>query len=123
MMYSAFVTFNNKNPTRRNILSIVNSVYDPLGFLVPFVLKAKQILQQLCKDKYGWDGAILVELLEPWQQWLKDLDRFQIIRCGETKKLWPSKNCIIFVTQVNKIMELQVTQGSQMTLKRYILHL
>lgn len=75
------VTVNNKTPTRRNILSIVSSVYDPLGILAPFMLKAKQILQELCKAKYGWDEVVPVELLKPWQQWLKDLeklDRFQI---------------------------------------------
>ena len=83
-IFSFRVNVNNKSPTRRNILSIFSSVYDPLGLLAPFVLKAKQILQQLCKAKYGWDEAIPVELLKPWQQWLKDLDeldRFQINRC------------------------------------------
>ncbi len=87
-IFSFRVTANSKTPTRRNILSIVNSVYDPLGFLAPFVLKAKQILQQLCEAKHGWDEAIPVELLKPWQQWLKELDelaRFQISRCVKPK--------------------------------------
>lgn len=39
--------------TRRGILSMVRSVYDPLGFLAPFVLKAKCILQKLCKIHLG----------------------------------------------------------------------
>lgn len=44
----------NKQPlTRRGILSMVSSVYDPLGFLAPFVLKAKCILQELCKMQLG----------------------------------------------------------------------
>ena len=37
--------------TRRGILSVASSVYDPLGFLAPFTLSAKLILQELCRKK------------------------------------------------------------------------
>ena len=82
------VTVKSTSHTRRNILSIVSSVYDPLGLLSPFILKAKQILQQLCKAKYGWDEVIPVEISKQWQAWLKDLeqlDRFHIDRCLKPK--------------------------------------
>lgn len=46
-------TVKNRTPTRRSIPSTVSAVYDPLGLLAPFTLKAKQILQHLCKAKYG----------------------------------------------------------------------
>lgn len=41
-------------PTRRGILSVVSSVFDPLGFVAPFFLVAKQTLQNLCSIKLGW---------------------------------------------------------------------
>lgn len=45
-----------QNPlTRRGVLATVASVFDPLGFVAPFVLLGKQILQHLCKDKIRWD--------------------------------------------------------------------
>lgn len=44
--------------TRRGILSVVSSIYDPLGFLSPVVLVAKKILQDLCREKVGWDSVI-----------------------------------------------------------------
>ena len=37
-----------KPATRRTILSIVSSLFDPLGFLAPYIMKAKLILQELC---------------------------------------------------------------------------
>ena len=37
----------NKPPTKRGILSTVSSLYDPLGFLGPFLLPAKVTLQEL----------------------------------------------------------------------------
>lgn len=36
-----------------SILSIVTSIYGPLGFLAPIILPAKQIMQGLCKTKLG----------------------------------------------------------------------
>lgn len=59
--------------TRHGILSIVSSLYDPLGFVAPVILPAKQILQQLCKLKLGWDETIALHISQSWQSWLDDL--------------------------------------------------
>ena len=64
-----------RQPTRRGILSIVSSVFDPLGFAAPFVLFAKQILQDLCRIKLGWDDEIPPEHLSSWVKWLDDLPK------------------------------------------------
>lgn len=45
------VTVKEHPNTRRVVLSTVASIYNPLGFVVPFILRGKQILQQLCRDK------------------------------------------------------------------------
>ena len=74
----------NQPLTRRGILSMVSSVYDPLGFLAPFVLKAKIILQELCKLQLGWDDEIPDYLAIQWKQWyhdLKNLEDFKVSRC------------------------------------------
>jgi hypothetical protein len=44
--------------TRRGILSIVSSVYDPLGIAAPSVLPAKILLQDLCREGLSWDDEI-----------------------------------------------------------------
>ncbi|XP_072163249.1 uncharacterized protein [Diadema setosum] len=41
------VHLREKPATRRGILSIASSLYDPLGFIAPFVLPAKILLQKL----------------------------------------------------------------------------
>ena len=64
-----------RQPTRRGILSVVSSVFDPLGFAAPFVLSAKQILQDLCRIKLGWDDEIPPEHLSSWVKWLDDLPK------------------------------------------------
>ena len=77
------------NPMRRTILTAVASISDPIGILAPFVLKAKQILQTLCKlPGLGWDDQIPPDLREQWTQWqdqLPTLTTLTIERCIEPK--------------------------------------
>ena len=56
----------DKKATRRNILSIMSSVYDPLGATGPFVLRAKIILQELCRQKLGWDDPLPKKQESEW---------------------------------------------------------
>lgn len=62
-----------KAPTRRGILSVVSSMYDPLGFVAPVILPAKSLLQSLCKQQYGWDEVISNADCIVWQGWIKEL--------------------------------------------------
>ena len=66
-----------KIPTRRKILSTVSAMYDPLGFAAPVILPAKQVLQTLCNQKYGWDERIPETELIEWETWLKYLPKLQ----------------------------------------------
>ena len=78
------IKVNDKPPTRRGILSIVSSVYDPLGFVSPFVLPAKILVQELCRRNLGWDDPIHVDRLTRWKIWqeeLEKLEQFSIPRC------------------------------------------
>lgn len=70
-----------ENPlTRRGVLSTVASVYDPLGFVAPFILVGKQILQELCRDKVSWDEDLPEHILQRWESWLKDLPHFAALK-------------------------------------------
>ena len=76
--------FKDKPLTRRGILSIASSVYDPLGFVAPFILSAKLILQELCKKKMSWDEEINGSELRRWKGWLADLPKLSevvVTRC------------------------------------------
>lgn len=81
----SFRTVNQKKPfTRRGILSVVSSVYDPLGLPCPFVLSAKLLIQDVCKRKCGWDDELPSEHVTRWCQWLEDLpkvEQLKVRRC------------------------------------------
>ena len=66
--------------TRRGILSVISSVFDPLGFLSPVMLPAKKLLQDLCKEHdVGWDDVVPNDYLLKWQLWLAALHQLQDI--------------------------------------------
>ncbi|KAI2646413.1 Pro-Pol polyprotein [Labeo rohita] len=77
-------TLTNQPGTRRGILATVASVFDPLGFLAPYVLTGKKILQEMCRQGVDWDEH-LPDMLKPqWESWQRDfsnLERIRIARC------------------------------------------
>ncbi|XP_072025356.1 uncharacterized protein [Amphiura filiformis] len=72
------IKVKERPPTRRGILATVSSIYDPLGFVAPAILPAKQILQNLSKLQLGWDESIPSELLTRWERWLDEVRNCQI---------------------------------------------
>ena len=68
-MFTFKVNLNEKPNTRRGILSLTSSLYDPLGLVAPIILPAKKLLQDLCKQKLGWDDPIHDDDEERWEKW------------------------------------------------------
>ena len=60
----------NKPPTKRSILSTVSSLFDPLGFMGPFILPVKVLLQELWRMGIQWDERVPEPLLTQWHRWI-----------------------------------------------------
>ena len=87
--------------TRRGILSVVSSIYDPLGFAAPFILPAKIILQDLCKKKLYWDDKIPDEDLKRWRTWLEalpKLEEFSTDQCFKPPDFGEVASCQLHVS-------------------------
>ena len=77
------VTIKECPCSRCGILSMVSSIYDPLGLLAPLTFKAKCILQELCKLNIGWDEDLPETHAQAWKQWWQELPKvreFQVCR-------------------------------------------
>ncbi len=77
-------TFPDGPNSKRGILKITASLFDPLGLVAPFLLKPKLLLRELWRTNVGWDEEIDESLLMIWTQW-KDMAKFlsniKIKRC------------------------------------------
>ena len=59
----------NKNASKRNILSTLASIYDPLGFVSPCLLLGNN----LCDLKVSWDKEIPIYIQTQWLKWITGL--------------------------------------------------
>lgn len=79
--------------TKRGILSVINSLYDPLGFVSPVSLAGRLIQRMVLPPKskrdleleqYGWDDTLPDKYLCHWNAWkssLSSLSSIKIPRC------------------------------------------
>ena len=61
--------------TKRIVLSVVNGVYDPLGLLAPYIIRAKILLRKIWahEPKLDWDDELPKAIEAEWKDFIKDL--------------------------------------------------
>ena len=72
-----------KAHTRRGLLAMVNSIFDPLGFAAPVTIKGKWLLRKLTSATFDWDDPLPPDIEREWNEWRKSLQAlndFQISR-------------------------------------------
>ena len=70
--------------TRRSMLSVISSVYDPLGLVSPTLVLGKVLFQEATRMKLEWDQEVPPKLREAWTSWLgslKSLGELHVPRC------------------------------------------
>ena len=62
--------------TKRTILSKANSIYDPYGFLSPFIIKIKILLRKIWtyEPKIDWDDELPTEIQTKWNTILQEIE-------------------------------------------------
>ena len=69
--------------TKRKILSVIAQLFDPLGILSPIFITVKILLQNVHKEKKGWDDEVSCEVSKGWNCWLKllkDIEKVEVER-------------------------------------------
>jgi len=66
-------------PTKRDVLRLVMSIFDPLGFLTNSTTKAKIMLQEVWRSEIGWDDPIPEPILTTWTKWLDELKGIRVV--------------------------------------------
>ncbi len=72
--------------TPRALVSAIYSLFDPLGFIAPYLMKAKLLLQMLSRKGVGWDDPLGEDERAQWRRWLEDLAKLCKIRVNRCLK-------------------------------------
>ncbi|XP_055638295.1 uncharacterized protein LOC129776590 isoform X2 [Toxorhynchites rutilus septentrionalis] len=67
-------------PTKREVLKVVMSLFDPLGCISFFLIHGKIIIQDAWTCKLGWDDPIGDSLLARWKQWIGLFNTLPLLR-------------------------------------------
>ncbi|KAG1713941.1 hypothetical protein GQR58_002015 [Nymphon striatum] len=70
-------TLNIEAKTKRNILSSIASIFDPLGFLNPFIIKGKLLMRQMHQAKLDWDDKVDQIIKTEWLSFCSDFDKIK----------------------------------------------
>ena len=90
---------------KRDMLSQLSSLYDPLGLISPIVLKGKIIFQEASRLKLDWDAEIPSRLKKNWEEWLRSLKELPLLLFS--RRVCPN-------TLVDPVAELHLfSDGSQ----------
>ncbi|XP_055590061.1 uncharacterized protein LOC129742214 [Uranotaenia lowii] len=76
-----------RKPTKREVLRILMTIYDPLGLIANYLMFLKVLLQEIWRSGIEWDEQILSKEHEKWLTWVKILPRVEslkIPRCYHT---------------------------------------
>ncbi len=76
----AAVINNERRMTKREVTSVVMSVFDPLGFLAPVKVKAQIIIQNIWKSGIAWDDELTPLLELQWNAWLEELNKVKVVK-------------------------------------------
>ena len=102
--------------TKRSMLSILSSTFDPLGVLSPILIVGKILFQEVTRLKIGWDDAISDEIYNKWCHWVKDLENIKLVM--------PASKLMVYVaicdvsTKMAKLIQLYCTVKVVLLLSR-----
>ena len=70
----------NLELTKRNVLKIGSTFFDPPGIIALIVIQCKVIFQQICKEKINWDDLIPELIISTWNKFIACLKAIKIVK-------------------------------------------
>lgn len=87
------VTPQQRKCTKRNILSELARIFDPLGFLSPLTIVPKVLVQRLWLTNVGWDEDPPEDVVNFWNRYLEQLPLLQTLRIPRCVSVRNLKTC------------------------------
>ena len=79
-------------PTKRSFLKLIATLFDPLGFLSPYIIRAKILMQEIWICGLDWDDTLPDELSSKVTSWFSELTMLTKIKVPRSLQL--SRNVV-----------------------------
>ena len=67
--------------TKRNALSQLAKLYDPLGLVSPTMLLGKNLFREMCTTRISWDSEFAETMVRNWEAWYRQIpDCYEVPR-------------------------------------------
>ncbi|GAB0092550.1 uncharacterized protein DMENIID0001_075520 [Sergentomyia squamirostris] len=100
-IFTFSATKHTQKITKRNLLSEISRIFDPLGLIAPVVISAKVLMKQLWLIKADWDDDLsgneyISTTWKNYQDVINDVPKIQIPRRFTTLKLPVQNHLLLF---------------------------
>ena len=69
----------NDPETKRSLLSIASKVFDPMGLITLFTIRAKMLFQELWQRGLQWEDRLGDDIADQWRSWKSELSQLSCI--------------------------------------------
>lgn len=97
--YHAKEQVQDEQNTKRSLLRSMATLFDPLGFLSPFIIRVKVIMQELWTHGLDWDDPLPEQYNKKVKNWfgeLVDLQEIKVQRCLQSNAKVKSRSLHVF---------------------------
>ncbi|GFR25222.1 integrase catalytic domain-containing protein [Trichonephila clavata] len=74
------------NPTKRLVLKAMLKIFDPIGFIAPFSIRMKMLLQETWQKGLQWDDNLPRDLKDAWENWCLEIEHLSELTAPEIEK-------------------------------------
>ncbi|XP_022807808.1 uncharacterized protein LOC111344814 [Stylophora pistillata] len=74
-----WIDYHRDPETKRSLLSIASRVFDPMGLITPFTIRAKILFQELWQKGLQWEDQSDEDIAKQWRSWKSELSQLSCI--------------------------------------------
>ncbi|XP_044317455.1 uncharacterized protein LOC123038061 [Drosophila rhopaloa] len=76
--------------TKREVLSQIAKLFDPAGWLSPFIVREKKLLQEIWLRELSWDQPLPTDLVTKWRNFLEGYQTLKEVRIPRWVRFHPA---------------------------------
>ena len=98
--FKSYCVSEKFQPTKRNYLKWIATLFDPLGMISPFIIRAKVLMQEIWVCGLDWDDPLPEEISVKMMSWFAELpllSKIRVPRCLQLREEVTSATLHAFV--------------------------